>query len=393
MPSLPGYVYAEQDGAIYVNLFMNNTADIVTGSGTKLRITQQTGYPWSGDLKIGIDPEQPGTLTVKVRVPGWARNEAGPGDLYSFVDSNKEPVKLRVNGTEQTVRLESGYAVVSRAWRKGDTIELNLPMPVRRIRANPKVSADAGRVALQRGPLVYATEWVDSPDRHARNILLPAGETLKAEWRPNLLKGVEVLQGTVTAFRSDANRKVSRSQEAFTAIPYYAWANRGPGQMEVWIAEKEDAVHPIPSPTLASQSKVTASGAAMAENGVKDPKLVADQEEPMSSSDASSYYDWLPKRGTLEWILYDFPKPVKVSSVDVYWFRETGNGQIQFPASWRLLYKDGSAWKPVETTDAFGTAPDRFNHLSIKPVTTGGLRLEVQLKPDKSAALSEWKVN
>jgi hypothetical protein len=266
-------------------------------------------------------------------------------------------------------------------------------MPVRRLRANSAVAADRQRVALQRGPIVYAAEWTDSPDRKVRNILLKDTEPLRAEWKPNLLKGVEVVEGKVTAFRYDAAHKLERTEEAFTAIPYYAWANRGAGQMEVWIADREPGVHPTPFPSLASQSKVTASGPTMAENGVRDPKLAADQEEPASSADANSFYDWLPKRGTREWIQYDFPKPANVSSVDVYWFQEGGNRPIELPASWRLLYKVGGEWKPVETSDTYGTAPDRYNHVAIKPVTTSGLRLEVQLRSGKSAGISEWKVN
>jgi hypothetical protein len=131
----------------------------------------------------------------------------------------------------------------------------------------------------------------------------------------------------------------------------------------------------------------------MAENGVRDPKLVADQEEPASSSDATSFYDWLPKRGSQEWIQYDFAKPTSVSSVDVYWFQEAGGRQIKLPVSWRLLYKIGSQWKPVETSDSYGTAADRYNHVAIRPVSTTSLRLELQLQPGKSAGISEWKVN
>jgi hypothetical protein len=393
MPSIPGYVYAGQNDTLYVNLFMSSTAKIALGNGLKMQVTQSTGYPWTGDIKVNIDPEQAGTFTVKVRIPGWTRNEAVPGDLYSFIDTSDAPVKIRVNGQEQPAPLQDGYAAIHREWRKGDSIDLSLPMPVRRVRANPKVSATLQRVALQRGPIVYAAEWTDSPDRHVRNILLREDQPLKAEWKPKLLKGVTVIEGKATAYRYNAEHKLQRSESSFTAIPYYAWSNRGPGQMEVWIAGQEPAVHPTPYPSLASESKVTTSGETMAENGVKDPKLAADQEEPASSSDAGSFYDWLPKRGTREWIQYDFARPAKISSVDVYWFQEAGNGIIQTPASWRLLYKDGADWKPVETSGSYETLPDRYNHIVIKSVTTRGLRLEVQLKPDKSAGISEWKVN
>ena len=393
MPSIPGYVYAEKNDTLFVNLFLSNSAKIALGNGQKLEVRQQTRYPWSGDIRIAIEPEAPGTFTLKTRIPGWARNQAMPGDLYQFTDSIGAAAKLRLNGKETPVNLQDGYATIRREWHKGDMVELELPMDIRRVRANTRVAADRDRVALQRGPIVYAAEWVDSPDHHARNILLADNQQLKAEWKPNLLKGVEVIEGKVTALHYDAGHQLQRVEEAFTAIPYYAWANRGPGQMEVWIASREPAVHPTPYPSLASQSKVTTSGSTMAENGVRDPKLVADQEEPASSEDASSFYDWLPKRGSQEWIQYDFAKPTAIKSVDVYWFAQGGNRPIQLPDSWRLLYKDGAAWKPVETSDAYGTAADRYNHVNIRPVTASALRLEVQLKPDRSAGISEWRVN
>jgi DUF1680 family protein len=393
MPSIPGYVYAEQGDILFVNLFLSNTAKITLDSGQKLEVRQETRYPWSGEIKITVDPEAAGTFTLKTRVPGWARNQAMPGDLYAFSDTEKAAAKLRLNGKELPLELENGYATIRREWHKGDSIELDLPMQIRRIRANQRVSADRDRIALQRGPIVYALEWVDSPDHHARNVLLAENQALRAEWKPSLLKGVEVIEGKVSAFRYDAAHKLQRSEEAFTAIPYYAWANRGPGPMEVWLADRESAVHPTPNPSIASQAKVTTSGSTMAENGVRDPKLVADQEEPTSSTDATSFYDWLPKRGSQEWIQYDFTKPTAVSSVDVYWFQESGNRQIKLPASWRLLYKNGSEWKPVETSDSYGTAADRYNHVTIRPVSTSGLRLELQLQPNKSAGISEWKVN
>jgi hypothetical protein len=393
MPSVPGYVYAEQQDTLYINLFVSNTADITLGNGRKLQVSQQTRYPWSGDIKMGIDPAQPGPFTVKVRIPGWARNEAMPGDLYRFTDQAAAAATLKVNGKSQPLQLQEGYAAITRNWDKGDAIELNLPMPVRRIRANSKVEADRNRVALQRGPIVYALEWPDSPDHHVRNLLLAANQPLKAEWKPDLLKGVEVIEGKAVAYRYDAQHQLQHSEQAFTAIPYYAWANRGSGQMEVWIADDEATVHPVPYPSLASKSRVTTSGPTMAENGVRDPKLVADQEDPSSSQDATSFYSWLPKRGTREWLQYDFPGTTTVSSVDVYWFDEPDRGPIQLPAGWRVLYKAGSEWKPVEMSEPYGTTPDRYNHVSFRPVKTDSLRLEVTLQPEKSAGISEWKVN
>ena len=162
--------------------------------------------------------------------------------------------------------------------------------------------------------------------------------------------------------------------------------------MEVWIAERESAVHPTPYPSIASQAKVTSSGPTMAENGVREPKLVADQEEPTSSGDTSSFYDWLPKRGTEEWIQYDFSNPTKVSSVDVYWFQQGGNEPIKMPASWRLLYKQGGEWKPVENTCPYGVEKGAYNQVAFKPVTTTAMRLEVRIQENISTGVNKWHV-
>lgn len=393
MPSIPGYVYAQEGDTVFVNLYMANRAEIDLGNNRKLNLIQQTRYPWDGNIRVAVNPAFSGRFTLKLRIPGWARGEAVPGDLYEFEKPEQENIRLSVNGRQQQITLDHGYAVLNRAWKKGDVVELSLPMPIHRVRANERVTADRGRVALQRGPLVYAAEWVDSPDKHVRNLVLSDSTPLKAEFRPQLLNGVEVIEGRAEAYRFDAGEHLEHSAESFTAIPYYAWANRGPGQMEVWIADTEAAAHPTPCPTIATRSKVSASGGTVTDNGVKDPRFVADQEEPASSSDSSSYYDWRPKKGSAEWIQYDFDKPSEVSSSEVYWFAQQ-DGDVKAPASWRLLYKDsGGAWKPVETSDAYGLALNSFNKVAFKAVTTSGLRLELQLQPHESAGIEEWRVH
>ncbi len=393
MPSIPGYVYAEKGDTLYVNLFIGNTADIQMSNGHKLNVTQETRYPWQGDVKLRINPEDNGPFTVKIRIPGWARGEAIPGDLYRFADATPaEAVRLQVNGKAEKIVLDGGYATITRNWRKGDTVDLSLPMPVQRVVASKEVSADKGRVALQRGPLVYCLEWPDNPDKHVRNILLNTKDKLKTDWRPDLLNGVEVIEAQAVAYHYDASHQLQHSEESLRAIPYYAWANRGPGQMEVWIANEQSAVHPTPYSTLATKSKVTSSGPTMAENGVRDPKLVADGEDPASSDDKTSYYDWLPKRGTQEWIQYDFEKPTEVSTVQVYWYQDSEKGAIKVPASWRILYKDGVEWKPVEAQSYYEVATDRFNKVTFKPVNTSALRLELTLQPKYSAGIQEWRV-
>jgi hypothetical protein len=264
-------------------------------------------------------------------------------------------------------------------------------MPVRRVTANEKVSADRGRVALQRGPIVYCAEWVDSPDKHVRNLVLANSQDLKADFEPSMLNGMEVIRGKAIAYRYERDGKLLHTTEAFTAIPYYAWANRGAGQMEVWLPEAESGAHPTPFPTLASQSTVTVSGQTEAANGNRSPRMVADQEEPTSSADASSEYNWWPKKGTTEWIQYDFGSEHQISSADVYWFVEKP-GEIGVPAGWRIQYWTGSEWKAVETRGSYGLALDQYNHVEFAPVTTKAVRLELTLQKEKSAGISEWKV-
>jgi hypothetical protein len=385
MASVPGYVYAQRGDALWVNLFMANNADIKLDNGRTVRMTQETRYPWDGAVKMTVNPDQSAPLTVNVRVPGWARNEPVPTDLYRFTDKSAETVTLKVNGKPVTVKLDKGYVALTRTWKKGDTIEMNLPMPVRRIAANDQVVADRGRIALQRGPIVYAAEWPDNPNGKVRNLMLPDGARLRAEFNPALLNGVTVVKSRAIALAYDAQGQVTKSEQEFTAIPYYAWANRGRGQMLVWFPDNEASAKPAPYPTIATTATVTTSGR-------KNPRTINDGEEPVSSSDPSSYFDWWPKKGSTEWVEYAFDKAAEVSECQLYWFDDTGHGEVRVPASWRLLYKDGNDWKLVENMGSYGVAKDGYNRVTFKPVTTNGMRLEVAMQLNFSAGIQKWKV-
>jgi hypothetical protein len=336
-----------------------------------------------------VNPDKTAQFVINVRIPGWARNEAVPGDLYRFQDKINEPATIKINGKPAPLKLEKGYASLNRNWKTGDVIELALPTPVRRIVANDQVEADRGRVALQRGPLVYCAEWPDNPGGRVRNLMLPDSATLTAEFKPDLLNGVTVIKSRALALTSNADGKAIKTEQDFTAIPYYAWANRGSGEMIVWLPNNESGVKPTPPPTIASKSKARAS-----EN--QNPNLIAainDQSEPQSSSDNSDiYFHWWPKKGVSEWVEYAFEKPSTVSEIEIYWYDDTGRGECRTPASWRLLYKDGETWKPVETAEAYGVEKDRFNKLSFKPVMTAGLRIEVTMRQNWSTGIQEWKV-
>lgn len=387
MASVPGYMYAQKQDAIYVNLFAAGTADVKLDEKRTVRIVQDTRYPWDGAVKMTVNPAAPGRFTINVRIPGWARSEAVPSDLYRFLDEVDQPAVLKVNRSNVPLKLEKGYVALTRNWKKGDVIDLNLPMPVRRVAAHEQVAADRGRIALQRGPLVYAAEWPDNPNGKVRNLMLADGAKLSAEWRPGLLGGITVVRSTAVALAYDAERNVTRKEQEFTAIPYYAWANRGPGQMIVWLPANESSAKPLPFPTIATTSKVTASNPRR-----KDPRMINDAEEPASSADPSSYFDWWPTKGAVESVEYQFERPATVSQAEVYWFDDTGRGQVRVPASWRLLYKEDGSWKAVEARVAYGIEKDRYNHVTFTPVTTEGMRLEVTMQPEWSAGIQEWRL-
>jgi uncharacterized protein len=373
--SMPGYVYAQRAREIYVNLFVASTADVKLDNGRTVKIAQETHYPWDGVVKMTITPDQAGPFRMKVRIPGWARNQPVPSDLYRYAGASSPLVTLKVNGRPVQITLDKGYAVIDRVWRPGSTIELNLPMPVRRVIANDQVAADRGRVALERGPILYALEAPDNPDGKVRNLVLSRDSKLTAEFKPAVLKGVEVIEGSATALSYDEHGNVLKKQQPFTAIPYYAWANRGRGQMIVWIPETEAGAKPAPFLT----PKITSSPSR------RSPLTVNDGDETTS-------FDWWPRKGTTEWVEYTFDKPANVSSTALYWFDDTGRGEVRLPATWRVLYLDGGQWKAVEATSAYAVEKDKYNNVTFKPVTTTALRLEVTMQPDWSAGIEEWKV-
>lgn len=234
LPSVPGYMYAQKDNEVYVNLFAAGVANLKVG-GKDVAIEQQNNYPWSGDLKFLVNPKSSTAFGLRVRIPGWAQQQAIPSDLYRFADNNAQAVAIKVNGQPISYNMEKGYAIINRKWKKGDVVTVALPMDVQKVVASDKLEDDKGKMALQRGPLIYCAEGLDNGGR-AANIILPQATAFTTEFQPGLLNGVMVLKSQVPAIAVDtANNRVSTVQQPFTAIPYYAWANRGKSEMMVWF--------------------------------------------------------------------------------------------------------------------------------------------------------------
>ncbi len=237
LPSFSGYIYAQRGDTLYVNLFLSNRGE-VDFDGHKVIVSQQTRYPWEGSVKIVLEPQTDCEFCLAVRIPGWARGEVMPGGLYHFLDHSDTRPTIRVNGIETTLDISAGFMHVRRRWSRGDTIELDLPMPIRRIVADERVRANLGRAALQRGPLVYCAEWRDQPGKRALNLILPDDARLEPQWRSDLAGGIMTLQGRGQALQDDGTLR----EQDFVAIPYYAWAHRGPGEMAVWLARDRQAL-------------------------------------------------------------------------------------------------------------------------------------------------------
>jgi uncharacterized protein len=199
---------------------------------------QENNYPWDGNLKFNITPKAATSFNLLVRIPGWARNQAIPSDLYQFANTSDQKVEIKINGQPVEYKMQNGYAIVNRTWKKGDVVEVNLPMEVRRVVANQKVKDDISKVALQRGPLIYCAEWVDNNGK-AGNMIIPNNATFTTEFKRDLLNGVEVIKSNVPAVVvSNDGNSVSTVNQSFTAIPYYAWAHRGKGEMIIWFPTK-----------------------------------------------------------------------------------------------------------------------------------------------------------
>ncbi|MFT3935076.1 MAG: glycoside hydrolase family 127 protein [Chitinophagaceae bacterium] len=239
LPAVPGYMYAQKDDNLYVNLFIAGAADMMIGK-TQVGIVQQNNYPWDGDLTFTINPKKKTNFNLLVRIPGWAQNTVIPSDLYQFEPGAATKPVIKVNGQAVEYSIENGYAVIARAWQKNDVVNVNLPMEVKRITANKKIKDDLGKVALQRGPLVYCAEWPDNNGKTS-NIIMPKDTRFTSEFKPALLNGVMVLQATVPAVVVN-NNSVSTVQQPFTAIPYYSWANRGKGEMMIWFPERVQGI-------------------------------------------------------------------------------------------------------------------------------------------------------
>jgi uncharacterized protein len=225
IPSVPGYIYALADGKLYVNLFVQSETSVKPDGKTEIAIRQETQYPWDGKVTLNVTARGGSAFDLYLRIPGWTGAQPVASDLYSYLDMPSGKIEIKVNGSPVPYTIDKGYAIVSRKWGASDILEYNLPMNVRKVVTNEKVTENIGRVALERGPLVYCLEGADH-EGHALDLSIPQDAVLEPQFEKDLLGGVVTLQG---------EGSLSEKPYPVRAIPYFAWNNRGINQMNVWL--------------------------------------------------------------------------------------------------------------------------------------------------------------
>lgn len=386
MASVPGYVYALGKNSVYVNLFAEGKAEIPLGESA-IKLKQETRYPWEGSVKIVVEESPDQKYSLMIRIPGWAQNNVVPSDLYAFVNEISEKYSIKVNGTTVITGLKKGYVEIKRNWRNNDIVEIEFPMPVRKVIANSKVTNDAGKIALQRGPLVYCFEDKDNNDGWMFNNMVSTTAKVENTFEKNLLGGVVTLSMEGNKIMKSGD---TRNTEATTlkAIPYYTWNNRGKANMLVWMPTQEDKVLVKPAKSIldVAEAKASTDWAPGLRDGF-DPKSSDDTDK--------SYFYWWLKEGSEEWVEYSFEKPVKLSSSSVYWLNLNHyDVNYRVPEHWDLQYQLGNgSWKDVATSDVYSVALDKYNTVHFKPVKTKALRLNAKQQEGYSTGIIEWKVN
>ncbi len=374
--SLPQRIYARRGDRVYLALYAESSVEAPLDGGS-VRIAQETRYPWDGRVKVHVDPaEGKQSFELLCRVPGWCGGKA----------------RFHLDGKPVHPPLVKGFASFRREWKRGDTLELEFPMEIRRVHADPRVAADRGRTALARGPLVYCLEACDNGGR-ARNLVLPPGAPLEARFEKGLFGGTVVIEGPAEAVLEKGGKRVLAATR-LEAIPYSLWDNRAPGEMVVWIPED-----PLLAETPGEKGIRTVFDGVVirASHVFGGDRLTAlrDGVLPRNSSDGTvPRFTWWPRKGSVQWVEYGFQELKRVSGTEVYWFDDGPSGGCRVPASWRLLYKKGGKWVPVELLpgEKYGTRRDGMVRVRFRPVSSRNFRLEVKLKKGFSGGILEWRL-
>lgn len=380
MASLGGYIYAQNEDSLFVNMFV--AGSVTTKIGDKeVKMNVETDYPWDGKVKFTMDMDEPVQFNLRIRIPSWAMN-----------------TKMKSTcPTPCGERYDHGYASINRIWKKGEIVTYDFTMQPQMILANPNVKADTGMIALRRGPIVYCLEGMDQ-STPLKNIYLPAETEITSEFEKDLLGGVTVLKAKARTSNSMLNwthrlyqplPPNTDNKTDIKAIPYYAWDNRQACPMQVWI--------PL-SPVVENYSTEGFEGSATTElsftSGNCYPNGIHDGKSPTKSNQhPGELTHFWPHKGGEEWIAYHWENPIETASSRLFWFDDTGVGECRPPVSWVLEYQnENGEWIPVETQSPYSVELDKWIEVNYKPVKTKALRVKVKQQPKFAVGIHEWQV-
>jgi len=382
MAQLSGYMYAHNDDNLYVCLYGQSKAEIQFPEA-KVEIEQTTEYPWSGKIKLSINPEEKTNFSLHLRIPGWSQNKPVPGDLYVSASGQTRQTSIILNGKKINFEIKKGFAVIKRDWKKGDIVQLDIPMTIKKIKSNPKIKYNKNKIAFERGPIIYCAEEIDNKVK-TQLIYIPEKTELESIEKKEKFGKIIALTGKAHAFVQSDDKEIE-----FTAIPYYAWQNRGIGSMSVWLTDNSNDAKKAGAVELERESlgKVTASYFYPNES----LSSILDEYEPENSHDINvSRCTFFPHKGTAEWFQINFPKKRKVEIVSVYWFDDSPNGGCKVPESWELEYKSNEKWEkfPIYITDGYRDFKDQYNVVHAgKEFQTDALRIKIKLQKSFSAGI------
>lgn len=397
IPQISGLMYAYTDNEIYCSFYTGSAVNIPLKSGD-VHLEQKTEYPFDENILLTVSPDKNNQkFTVKMRIPTWTGSQFVPGKLYDYIDDNSKNWEVYINGNrivntafkKGEALFEKGFLSINRKWKKGDKIELKLPMPVRYTHAREEVKADNERVAITRGPLVYCAEGIDNAEAANRFFIEQLTENPDMERATTgLLAGIDFIKG-ISAKYLDAKGVVHNS--ALTLIPYYAWNNRGVSSMNIWFAENENKVREsvVILPSIMKEVKATHT------NDGENPYAMVNGKYPKNSfdTDIERWTAW-PQKGIKQSVEYLFENPTDLKAFSVYWYDDKGG--VQLPESWNLEYMDNAGnWKPfpLYSTDSYSILKDQFNlvHSNGDSFIINGLRLNMTPKKDSAVGILQVK--
>ena len=389
LPQVQGMTYAHDKQNLYFAMYAD-TSTKINIAGTELKVSQNTNYPNEGLIKINLEPEKQAKFSMHLRIPTWTGEQFVPGKLYKYINKNTENWKVSVNGKIINPKVELGFAVIERLWKKGDQVVLELPMPTRLNSCDNRVEENHDRISFTRGPFVLCAEEIDNEGATQRFFL-----TNKSPLEQTKLSKVKLPSGSFIQVKSKANALLENGKSEIRnldLVPYYAWNNRKPGSMTIWFPTNPKLA--IYDPHKLPKKSVFRSIKASHTSDLDTVSAVGDGKEPRWSS-GKSVPRWTsrPQLGKNQWIEGHFSESKKVRDIGVYWMEDQQD--VKFPKEWTLEIRNNGEWKPFElyVTDRYDNRANQYNVVHpAAPLTCDAIRINMIPQTDAAVGILEVQV-